>query len=513
MTASRRAANASVYFSGAASVPQIFIGDLHVHGAADLAALAEAGRLEALAASATGEIDLEGPTDAELERGAEDFVLRRVIPESDGTRDPDPEAWSILRFYKEFFGFWPNCFHYMHHWPEAYKLFVHCHNVGAIDAGREILGAPMMFAIGHATSSAHGCTYCRVHACAAGGRRSLDAVRKVEEARRGEGGQDGPFGPFEASLADLAASAATNTVTREQLERISALASEARASAGGAEASVMATAMVASAFGFLNVFNDLTGVEVEAEWAEQASAGAGIDAGRHGISHGRRSTNLDHDLPEEGPTMQGMIAKYEAIVAGAGGAEAYAERELGMVPAWIRAWPERLRARHVHLYVEIMQDRSHSPVPSELKHLMARVSAVAKGHDGLAAVEGFMAFRAGGGSARALERVRRAFDAAEGREDGGIRELFDERERAALVLARLSAGTPLVTPRRLVEPAVEAFTPVELVHLATVSGLASLVQRFTAIARPAISPEVRAFLDRNGLAASTLSIRYPGWRG
>ena len=61
--------------------------------------------------------------------------------------------------------------------------------------------------------------------------------------------------------------------------------------------------------------------------------------------------------------------------------EPYLKAELGFTPAWISLWPEPLRARHAHFYVEIMQDRSHSLIESELKHLMARVSAIAKGHD------------------------------------------------------------------------------------------------------------------------------------
>lgn len=502
VTASRRAADASVYLSGAATVPQIFLGDRHIQGADDLAALAAAGRLAALAAAATGALDLTGPTDEELARGAEDWVLRRAIPESDGTHDPDPETWPILRFYRQIFGFWPNCFYFMHHWPEAYKLFVYCHNFGAIGLGREVLGVPALAAVAYATSNAHGCNYCRIHATISGGLMGLDVVQQFQAA---SGGGDGPIGPFERALAELAADATRNTVRPEQPAELAALVG-ARDSKHGAEASLMATAMVAAAFGMLNVFNDLTGVEVEAEWAHQVKAQTGLDAGRHGVSEYRASTNLSHALPKGGPDLGDMVAKYEGLVAAGGGPEVYAARELGLVPGWIRAWPAALRARHVMLYTELMQDRPHSPIPAELKHLMARVSAVARGHDGLAAVEGLLAYHSGGRSERAVARVRHAFDAARGR---GARSLFDERECAALTLAWLSARTPLVTPRRFVAPAIEAFTPVELVHLCVVCGVAGLVQRFAAIARPALEPEVRAFLDAHGLAVDSLAIRYP----
>lgn len=45
---SQRNADASVYFSGVATVPQIFIGDYHINGAEDIEQLETAGRLKKL---------------------------------------------------------------------------------------------------------------------------------------------------------------------------------------------------------------------------------------------------------------------------------------------------------------------------------------------------------------------------------------------------------------------------------------------------------------------------------
>lgn len=509
VTASERAANLSVYRSGVTTVPQVFIGDLHVNGARDVVALAAADRLVSLVAGTTGDSDSDSSSlsDAEIASGAEDLVLNELISESDGTHSADPEEWAILHFYKAFFGFWPNCFYFMHHWPEAYKLFVYAHNIGAIDAGREIIGDPVMMATGFATSNAHGCNYCQVHMTAAGGDKSLGIPKLIEAARSGKAPATAPIGPFELALADLAAAATTNTVTAELLAQVKSHADKARVSQASAEANIMGTAMIASAFGFLNTFNDLTGVKVEAAWAKQAKEAAGIEAGRHGISEGRTSTNLDQDLPEGGPSVEDMIAKYEGIVAATGGVDAYVTQELGLMPSWIRLWPQRLRARHALFYAEMMQTRSHSPIASELKHLMAWVAAIAKGHNYLAAVEGWLAYQAGGETLQAAERVRYCFDAAKGR--GAWRSHFTEAEQSALVLAWLSAQTPLTTPRRFLEPALKAFSSVELVHLITVCSVAGLVQRFAAITKPQIEPEVKDFLTRHNLTTDTLAIRYP----
>lgn len=501
-------ADASVYFSGVATVPQAFFGNVHVNGSTDVVALRDAGALDALAASTSQDALAVGSVpDLDLAKGAEDLALRDVIPESDGTHDSDPETWAILHMYKEFFGFWPNFFYTMHHWPEAYKLFVYCHNAGAIGLGKDVLGAPVMMAAGYATSSAHGCNYCMVHSAATGGEMSLGMPKLVEAARQGKAPDDAPIGPFELELVDLAADATRNTVTPERLATIGELAGEARVSHKGAYANITATAMIASAFGFLNTFNDLTGVKIEQEWAGQANKAAGIEAGRHGVSRDRSSTNLDFDLPEGGPSLPEMMAKYDRIVADAGGVEAFARRELGLTPNWIAAWPQPLRARHAYLYTELMEPRAHSPIRSELKHLMARVSHVARDHDALAAVEGWLAQRAAGGTSLAVERVGQAFAAATDQKFD--RALFDERETAALRLAWLSAQTPLTTPRRFVEPAIRAYRPVELVHLFTVCALAGLVQRFAAVARPELDAHARAFLAQHGLEPRALAIRYP----
>ncbi|MEL6399665.1 MAG: glutaredoxin domain-containing protein [Cyanobacteria bacterium J06626_4] len=507
VTASERTANLSVYLSGVATVPQIFIGNMHVNGAQDVMTLAAADRLVSLTTGATGDIGMDSLPEAEVAAGAEDLVLNAVIPESNGTHSADPEEWAILHFYKAFFGFWPNCFYFMHHWPEAYKLFVYAHNVGAIGAGREIIGEPVMMATGFATSNAHGCNYCQVHMTAAGGEKSLGIPQLIEAVRSGKAPATAPIGPFELALADLAAAATTNTVTADLLSRVKSFADKARVSQASAEANIMGTAMIASAFGFLNTFNDLTGVEIEAAWAKQAQAAAGIEAGRHGVSENRASTNLDHKLPEGGPSIGDMIAKYEGIVVAAGGVDAYATQELGLMPAWMTLWPEPLRARHALFYAEMMQSRDHSPIASELKHLMARVAAIAKGHDYLAAVEGWLAYQAGGETPQAAARVRHCFDAAKGR--GAWRSHFTEAEQAALVLAWLSAQTPLTTPRRFIEPALKAFSSVELVHLITVCSVAGLIQRFATITQPQIELQVKDFLVRHNLTTDTLAIRYP----
>ncbi|MDG4772871.1 glutaredoxin domain-containing protein [Solwaraspora sp. WMMD792] len=499
VTTDARTANASAYFSGAYTVPQIFLGDYHVGSADDLDRLAATGRLAALTgAPPRGDLDLDAHTDDELAHGAADLALSTVIPTSDGTHDPDPQTWPILHMYRRFFGFWPNTFAYLHRWPAAYKLFVYCQNAAAVQTGGQRLGRAVMSEVAYATSRAHGCSYCMTHAVAVPG-----ATGPADpDSATGPTDPDSAVGPHEAALTDLAARATRNAVTPQALAKVRDTVDQARHGDGDAQARMDALTMVVASFGFLNVFNDLVGLEIEGDWAATASA-RGVAAGRHAVGD-TNPRNLDHELPSGGPTLPQLMAGYDELV---GDPETYAERELGFVPAWVRAWPAAQRRRHCHLYVELMRDRPHSRIPADLKHLMARVSAVARDHGYLAAAEGYLAFTAAPDRPDAVTRIDRCVAAATGRaDDGGV---FDDRERAALRLAWLSAQVPLVTPRRQVQPAIDHFDADELVELAVVCAVASMLQRFAALTGPAVEPQVREFLARHNLSADSLVLRYP----
>lgn len=498
--ANERTADASVSFSGVSTVPQVFIGDYHINGAEDLEQLHQSQRLSQLLDSINGaSLPLNSISDYDLHKRAEDMMLRSVIPQSDGSRTDDPEAWPILRFYKQFFGFWPNTFAYLHHWPEAYKLFVYCHNFSAVGAAKKSLGDLSMYASGYSTSNAHGCSYCQVHSAATGGGESLEVVKQLKQAREGQANENNPFGPLELAIADLAAEATRNQVTPTTINKIRDLSDDSHQT----QSNLVGVEMIAAAFGFLNVFNDLMGLEIEGEWAQQAREQAGIEAGRHG-SESSNPSNLDYDLPQGSPTIEEMLAKYDAAVEDV---QAHAEQALGLLPAWMQAWPQPLVKRHAYFYCEIMGNRDHTLIPSELKHLMARVSAIAKDHTYLAAVEGFMAHYIATNKDRAVERVRHCFAAATGRANDD--SLFNPEEKAALQFAWVSSQMPLTTPRHFVQPALEYYDSKALVHLSVTCAMASMLQRFVAIAKPEVEPRVTKFLQVHGLEDNTLTLRYP----
>lgn len=496
-----RLAHSAAYFSGRPTLPQVFAGGLWIDAPEDLKRLDETGRLRDLVKSARGTLPMDSVSDEDLARGAQDVPLTSYLSRTDGTRDPDPETWPILRFYQKIFGFWPNTLAYLYRWPTAYKLFVYCQNIASLHKAAETVGTPVVSIIGYASSAAQGCTYCMTHSVTMFKGVDTD-VEELKAARKGEARPGTPYGPFELAVVDLAARATRNAVTDKAVEAVRAAAGQARHRPVGPDEAVEAVTQVGASMGFFNVFNDLTGLAIEGDWALRAQS-KGIDSGRH-LAEDGNPDNLSHELPAGGPTGEEMLARYESAV---GNLPEFAAEHLGLVPAWIEAWPEATRKLHAYMYITLMGDGGDAVISAELKHLMARVSAVCRNHTYLAAVEGFIATCVAADSDRAVDRVRHAYPAAVGRPESMAR--FDARERSALRLAWLSAQAPLVTPRRFVEPLAEQYDERAIVELIVACATASLVQRFTAVARPDIEPAVRGFLAGNGLEADPLAIRYP----
>ena len=501
VTQNQRNADASVYLSGAATVPQIFIGNHHINGAEDLEKLEKSGRLTKLLEIKTVELSLDKISDTGLHQGAKDIALTKYIPQSDGSQDKDEEILPILHFYKDFFGFWPNTFAYLHNWIEAYKLFVYCQNFSAVGYAKQALGMKNISAVGYFTSNAHGCSYCQVHSAATMGEQSLDMVGKYKQASQGEALDNNPFNKFEIAIAKLAGDATLNQVEDSFIENIRSLASDIPEV--NADAAINATLLVTASFGFLNVFNDLTGLEIEGDWARQASEKVGIEGGRHSTGNSNPS-NLDYEIPQGNLSIQDMLAKYNSEIENL---DIYLEKELGLFPNWIKKWTKSLQKHHAYIYVELMSDRHHSLISAELKHLMARVSAIAKNHDYLAAVEGYFAYHTAVDKNKAVERVRQCYLAATNQ--GDTDQLFNEKEKAALQFAWVSAQTPLTTPHRFVEATIKQYQSEELIHLIVVCSIASMVQRFVAAAKPEIEPVVNQFFNKYSLETDTLALRYP----
>lgn len=492
---------ASRFFSGRISVPQIFIGDQHVNGAEDLEALHAAGLLKPLLASAKGELQLDEGDAQKWEEGAEDFTLATVLDKVDLTKKlDDPENLLILHFYKGFFGFSPLSYLYMAIWPEAYKSCALSNVIATVPVLMMQLGQQVVDGVTYTASFAQGCAYCTVHTVAKDGTDQTDGIKALHAARDGNFAPDNPYGEFEVAMIELAEQATLNEVTSEQVGKLKSLAEQ---NERDPQQILEAVGLGAEIMALLNVFNDLVNVEIEGEMAGLAFEELGLDSGRHAVADGNPD-DLSFELPETELTVETALeARREKVEDW----QSLATQELGYIPVWLNAWPLALRGLFAGMYTELMADNK---ISAELKHLMARVAAIAKGHAAAAASAAVSAHHVAKDKSTALERIREAYGAAT---DQTQTDLFDAGEKLALRFAWLSAQTPIITPTRFAKPIAENFSQEEIVELSVACGMACAVQRMSAALQIELGADEAQFCREHGIETDIVRLKYPALLG
>ena len=494
-------AAASSYYSGSVKVPQIFIGSQHINGAEDLEALQHSGLLESFIANASGELVLDPDIEAQWVAGAEDFKLANVLEKTDPTEDlDDPENVLILSFYKPIFGFSAVTYDYMAAWPEAYKS---CALSNVIANFAQVMTRCGPYALAnyiYTASNAQECTYCAVHTGvtgALGTEEQPKAIKALRAAREGNPGPDNPYTALDVALSELVEQATLNKVTDDQINKITELANEASQDPLQA---IEFAALGGQMMALFNIFNDLVNVDIEGDLAVIADKELGIEGGRHAAMESNPDNLVNLELPEPELTIETALA---ARREKAGNWENTARQALGYIPGWLNDWPEEMRPVYTALYTELM---SEVQVSAELKHLVARTSAIAKGHEALAASAAVSAHHAAKDKDRAIARIKQCFAAAT---DQLGSDLFSPAEKLALRLAWLSAQTPIVTPAQFVKPLTDHFSNHQLIELIVACGMSASAQRMAAAMQAQIGAEEAAFCRENGIETNILLLKYP----
>ncbi|MEM8723749.1 MAG: hypothetical protein AAGE84_31470 [Cyanobacteria bacterium P01_G01_bin.39] len=205
------------------------------------------------------------------------------------------------------------------------------------------MGMKNLSAVGYSTSNAHGCSYCQVHTVGISnkGEHYQSMAEMLKQGRQRKAVENNPFNQFEMALTKLAADTTLNQVDQAFLEHIETIAKEISEEID-VDKSIEATSLFASSFGFLNVFNELTGLEIEGDMARQVVEDAGIETGRHGVENSDPS-NLDYEIPQANLSVQDVAAKYDAAV---GDLNAYVKQEFGFFPTWIKQWSQLTQKRY-----------------------------------------------------------------------------------------------------------------------------------------------------------------------
>lgn len=490
-------AAASIYYSGSASVPQIFVGQQHINGAEDLEALQHAGLLDSLIDSAHGDIPLAPDMVEQWAAGGKDFTLAQALDKVDISEWlDDQEVLIVSHFYKGLFGFTPISYLYLGIWPEAYKSCALSNVISTMPLLLGHYGMEGTFGLTYAASSTQGCAYCTVHTAATTGVEQTGFIKSLQAARAGSPGHDNPFGELEVAMVEMVEQATLNKVTDEQVRKVSALAKD---SSRDPQLVIEHVGMSAEIMGLLNIFNDLLNVEIEGDMAALAEEELGLGRGRHATTDGDPD-DLNFELPEPTLTIEDALA---ARLERVSDWQNLATRELGYVPGWLSDWPEALRPLFTGAYTELMVD---SEISAELKHLMARTSAIAKGHEAVAASAAISAHHVAEDKKKAIDRIRHCFAAAT---DQSESDLFEPAEKLALRLAWLSAQTPIVTPARFIKPLIVHFSQRQIVELCVACGMACTVQRMAAAMQLHIGEDEAAFCGAYGIETNGLLLRYP----
>ncbi len=496
----------STLLSGHFSVPQVFIAGNPIGGAAELERLNESGGLDKvldIVTSTAKKIEYRREASSEnLDSALIRVKMRKYLEPSDGTQTTEPEELPILHFYKKFFGWWPNCYQYLHRYPEAYKTFIYT-TLMSVAGGqaRELLGEDLLCAVAFSTSEAQGCSYCQVHTAATTD-HSIELVAALKKSRTDSIDPTGVvFSERDLVLTDLAAKASLNEVSDELLARVHALASE------NASDYIAAVGQITAVFGFLNIFNDLVSVDIEGGWNSRVQSRVTIEIADHAGNTTENPDNLDFDIPPGTESFPGMIKKYESVVGD--DHESYLRKNLGFYPNWVDKWHEPYRKRHAYMYVRLMNDPDSSTVSPELRHLMARVAALTKDHEYLAAAEGFMAFHAADDKEAAIARIANCYYAACGTNSELQGPVFNAAERSALALARVSALIPLKTTQGLAKELLANYDQDAIVQLFSFCAVAGSIQRWAAVAKPKIELEVEEFYRSNNLLTSSIYYKLP----
>lgn len=492
-----------IYHSGSATVPQIFFGDYHINGADDLAQLAEAKCLHTIVekTASAAALTVDENDRATIEAGR-DFSLATPLGMADPSRDYSEDNLVLLHAYRDLFGFIPKTWRHISIWPEAFKLTALTQVLGSMAVARMAVGMDATLAMAFATSKAHGCTYCQTHTARVGGDHAVETTAELLRAKNGEGAPDGPFGPFEVALTELAEHAALNTVTDEVIANIRSLASDARGEPRDPDAAIMAAGLISAMMGYLNVVNDTINVDIEGGFLRDVKSRMNLDAGRHGATDDN-PTDLQHELP---PTQLDVPTLLNRYIEAVGDVQDFATRAFGYLPNWLAAWPAPVQAQVAYAFAELLTDKPHAEIPAELKHLMLRVSHIARGFPGLAAAAALSAYHVGAKTQTSIERIANAYDTAIGRTTAN--GSFDNAEAAALRLAWLSAQIPVITPKRFMAPLIAEYASRQLAELINTCGIAGAIQRMSAITKPEMDAEARAFCAENAIETDLLKLRY-----
>lgn len=467
------------------TVPQIFFNDEHIGGAEELKSIdgeTIKKRAKAALAAASSPAFLSAAYSREqLERAIIPLkdVLDPHLPE-----DPTalPEYAAVRIWYSTMFGFLCNLYDQMSLRPEPMALFI-----GALSSMMRLVQKQIGVHFGISclsTAFAANCSYCSAH----GADLAMKYAGKTPEHIKdlfdylNQRKQLGEL-PFDARLkaiVNLSARMTTQDIGREDIE-------QARGAFGIANLreAIESVGAMGCIMGFLNRFNDLIGVEIEASIKESIDSSA-LATDWEWSTHDTEDKFNRHDYRDQQPQMEGppsaeqfaelvgrvlrlthdelepMYAKYDQF-------------DQSLMPAWIATFPEAHAVRSVSgLYQSAF---NAGFLDAETKHLAAWVLALGSSHPDMARDERRIAERV---TQRAAELPAKIAELEHYAIAGELPEntVLTPAEVVSMKLARVSQVFPHQVRGELVVELAEHLSPKQIVELVIALAIAGMGQRW-----------------------------------
>jgi glutaredoxin 3 len=470
------------------TVPQIFFHDEHIGGASELKALGA----EAIRARAGAALQKPGQP-AFLSIEIADEVLKQAIVPIKDILDPHlpedptsvPEYAPVATWYASMFGFLCNLYDQMILKPEPTALWMSTLSALMVPMERKIGG--QFGTICFSTAIKAGCSYCSAHGADLAMKYAQETpghIRAlVDYLQHDQGGlEDLPFDPQLRSLINVAAKMTGHEVSVSDIARV-----RDAFGVGQLREACVSVAAMGGIMGFLNRFNDLIGVEIEASIKQSidgSAIGEGWEWGTHDtadeVNRYDRSSDSAHASADQPVALSHVVAEVNDKIIGQVQYlfDKYQQFPDDQLPAWIAILADRDVTRAVScLYHSLF---STGELAAEIKHLAARCMLLGSGYPQLAAEERRLALDMSPDAAATSGKLTKIEAFAR---SGALSDLagLDSEEILALRLAKCADSFPHIVRGELVQALDEAYTPEQIVELVMALAVIGIGQRWSSV--------------------------------
>ena len=470
------------------TVPQIFFNDKHIGGADELKSLGETN-IKVQAQEAI--VALSPPSFLE-NRYSSDELEAAVIPLKD-VLDPHlpgdptslPEYQAVRIWYSTMFGFLCNLYDQMSLTPEPMALFI-----GALSSMMSLVEKQVGMHFGISclsTAFAANCSYCSAHGADLSMKYAGETPENIKALfdflTNRKSLEELPFDDKLKVIINLSARMTTQDIRREDIEHAQSLIGKDQL-----EELLQSVGGMGCIMGFLNRFNDLVGVEIEASIKQTIDSSALAEEWDWG-THSTADQANRHDYRDQQPQMEGVptAEQFKQLTDSVRSKvfkeleplhEKYTSYDAQLLPDWINTYPESHAIQSVSALYHAAFNAGQ--LDSEIKHLAAFVLALGSNHPHMAEEERRIAALVTKDNKKLTQKLEELKVYASTGELP-FDTVLNNKEVTVMKLARVAQTFPHVVRGALVMELKETLSPQQIVELVVSLSVVGIGQRWSNI--------------------------------